>query len=357
VRLRVVHVASGREWRGGQRQVWLLARELQTHGLDQVVVTARRGELARRLSVCGVRVRSATWRAGLDPRVLPPILQELRRPALLHAHDAHALTLAGICATLTRSPLVVTRRVTFPLRRLFFWRRACRIITISRAVGQALVRDGIDRSRLVLIPSALEPAAPAADGAALRTRIGLPQKGQLAVSLGALTPEKDQSTLVSAAAELVQDLPDLHWLIVGDGSLKQSLHQQIVRLGVQNRVHLLGQLEDPHDALAGADVFVLSSVSEGLGSSVLAAMARGVPVVATRVGGIPDLLELGAGVLVEPRDPVQLAAAVRQVLGDADLRDSLTRNAHAALGKYSVDAMAEQVMSVYRSCAHSLDGS
>jgi glycosyltransferase involved in cell wall biosynthesis len=246
--------------------------------------------------------------------------------------------------------------VTFRLKRTFFWRRACRIITISRAVGEALVSDGIDPSKLTLIPSAVDPAPPSSNGVELRTRIGLPQRGQLAVSLGALTPEKDHLTLLAAAARLVRDLPDLHWLIVGEGALDKRLQQEIGQLGVGSRVHLLGQWDDPHDALAAADVFVLSSRSEGLGSSVLAAMARGVPVVATRVGGVPEMLESGSGLLVEPGNSVELAAAVHRVLDDPALGESLARNAHAALGKYSVDAMAEQVVSVYRSCVHTLDG-
>jgi len=101
---------------------------------------------------------------------------------------------------------------------------------------------------------------------------------------------------------------------------------------------------------------VLSSTSEGFGSSVLAAMARGVPVVATRVGGVPDLLANGSGMLVEPQSPEALAGAVRLVLSDSVLRESLAQNARAELPKYTVSAMAERVLSVYRSCAHSLDG-
>jgi glycosyltransferase involved in cell wall biosynthesis len=353
----VVHVASGREWRGGQRQVWLLARELGALGVDQVVITTRDSELARRLRASGVPVRTPAWQAGLDPRVIPSLLHEIRRPAIVHAHDAHALTLAGLCASLTGSPLVVTRRVTFPLRRRFFWRRACRIIVISRAVGEALLSDGLDPSRLVLIPSAVDPAASGYPDVDLRTRLGIPQKGQLAINLGALTPEKDQSTLVAAAAGLVQDLPDLHWVIVGEGPLRKSLQQEITQLGLNHRVHLLGRMDDPHLALNGADVFVLSSSSEGLGSSVLAAMARGIAVVATRVGGVPELLESGAGVLVDPGDPSALAAGVRRTLQDPDLRRQVIRNGRTEVEKFSVRTMAERVLSVYRSCAHSLDGS
>jgi glycosyltransferase involved in cell wall biosynthesis len=353
----VVHVASGREWRGGQRQVWLLARELHSRGVPQVVVTTAQSELARRLLQCGVRVQAATWRAGLDVRVIPPVLRQLRTPAVLHAHDAHALTLGGACASWRGCPLVVTRRVTFPLRRRFFWLRACRIITISTAVHNALVKDGVHPSKLVLIPSAVDPAAAVSDGVDLRTRLSLPGTGQVALSLGSLTPEKDHSTLLSAAHRLVQDLPTLHWVIVGEGPLKSRLQQQIAEHGLSGRVHLLEDMNDPHRALVGADLFVLSSRSEGLGSSVLAAMAAGVPVVATRVGGVPDLLASGGGMLVEAGDAAALAHAVHQVLRDPDLALSLARTARREVGKFSVGAMAEQVLSVYRSCAHSLESS
>jgi glycosyltransferase involved in cell wall biosynthesis len=177
------------------------------------------------------------------------------------------------------------------------------------------------------------------------------------VHLGALTPEKDQGTLIVAAGRLVRDLPDLHWVIVGDGPLRPDLQRQIAGLGLHDRVHLLGALDDPHRALAQADVFVLSSIAEGLGSSVLAAMARGVPVVATRVGGVSDLLKSGSGLMVQPKDPQGLARAVQEVLTQRSVRSSLVEAAGSEIQKYSVAAMADQVLSVYRSCSHSLDGS
>jgi glycosyltransferase involved in cell wall biosynthesis len=172
-----------------------------------------------------------------------------------------------------------------------------------------------------------------------------------------LTPEKDHSTLISAASRLVQDLPDLHWIIIGEGPLRQKLEQQIWESGLTDRVHLWGGLADPHRALAGADLFVLTSTSEGLGSSMLAAIARGVPVIATRVGGIPDVLGAAGGVMIRAGDPAELANAVQRVLGDPTLRQQLTSAAREQLGRFTPDAVAEQVLSVYRSCAHSLDGS
>jgi glycosyltransferase involved in cell wall biosynthesis len=177
------------------------------------------------------------------------------------------------------------------------------------------------------------------------------------VSLGALTPEKDHSTLLEAAALLVRDLPELHWAVIGEGPLRPALQARIAQLGLGERVHLVGQIEDAHLALAGADVFVLSSLAEGLGSSVLAAMALDVPVVATRVGGVPELLEAGAGVLVTAGNPAQIAAAVGRVLLEPGCAAGLADAARRELRKFTVNAMAERVVEVYRSCAHSLEGS
>jgi glycosyltransferase involved in cell wall biosynthesis len=303
-------------------------------------------------------VRSVRWNAGLDPRVLPGLLGELRSSALLHAHDGHALSLAGIAAGLTGTPLVVTRRVTFPLRSRYLWARAHRVIAISEAVRTSLINDGLAAERVVVIPSAVDAAELQSQrGPDVRSRFGLPPAVFVAVSLGSLTPEKGPCALIEAAAQLVRDLPRLHWVIVGEGSLRAMLEARIAERGLHDRVHLVGTLDDPHLALAGADVFVLSSVAEGLGSSVLAAMAMGVPVVATQVGGVPEVLGSDAGLLVPAQDPTSMAAAVRQVLTDPEQAAELVRCARRRLQEFTPDAIARQVAEVYRSFAHSLDGS
>jgi glycosyltransferase involved in cell wall biosynthesis len=254
--------------------------------------------------------------------------------------------------------LVVTRRVTFPLRFKYFWNRAQRVIAISRAVRTVLLEDGLEPERVVVIPSAVDAEElRRLKGPDVRARFGLPKKGQVAVSLGALTPEKDPSTLLEAAAQLVQYLPDLRWVLVGEGPLRHHLETRLTELRLQDRVHLVGYMEDPHQALVGADVFVLSSLAEGLGSSVLAAMALDVPVVATAVGGVPDLLESSAGILVPPGNPASLAAAVRRVLTEPQHAADLRRSARRKVAGFAPDAIARQVAAVYRSFAHSLEGS
>ncbi len=356
---RIVHVASGREWRGGQRQVLLLAQSLARLGVEQVVVTGTRTELARRLRFSGIPIRTTRWTVGLDPRVIPVIIHELRRkPALLHAHDAHSLSLAGLCATLTGTPLVVTRRVDFPLRRRGFWTRAQRVIAISNAVASVLVQGGVAAERISVIHSGISlDGTRMAGRMGVRDRLGLAANTRVAANVAALVGHKDHGTLVNAAKELERRQPDLHWVVAGEGDLRPALEAQIERLGVRGRVHLMGQIVNPEGLIADADVFVMSSRQEGLGTSVLEAMALGIPVASTRAGGLPEMLDDGAGLLVEPGDSAGLARAVERILLEPDTRTRLVEQARSRVLRFTDSRMAEEVRSVYRSCAHSLDGS
>jgi len=334
--------------------VWLLARELaRSRAFPQIIVTGRHTHLVERLRADGVPVRECDWDAGLDPRVLLAIATELRSgPALLHAHDAHALTLAGVVAALSRTPLVVTRRVDFPLRRRGFWRRADRVIAISEAVARVLRDDGIDPRRIVVIHSGVDLAeARRAAPAGFRGDLGLSEGARLAVNVGALVPHKDHSTLLRAAAHLRERFPSLHWAIAGEGPLRGQLENLREQLGLGERVHLLGHVPTPLNLLAEADVFVMSSREEGLGTSVLDAMACGIPVASTTAGGLPEMLADGAGILVPPGEPEALAGAVAALLDDPEKHRAVRDRARMIVQGFSAERMAEQVATVYRSCA------
>ncbi len=361
----VVHVASGREWRGGQRQVWLLARELQRAGVSQVVITGTGTELAFRVKQEGVRVHSATWTMGIDLRVLGPLVKELRAgAALVHAHDSHAVTLAGLGSLLSHVPplayvpLVATRRVDFHLKRPGLWRRASRVIAVSAAVADVLCEDGIDSNRVVVVHSGIDlEAARQAGPIGVRDRLNLPADATIACTIGALVPHKDHVTLVHAARRLIGRFPGLHWVIAGDGELRPLLTWLIGELGLGDRVHLLGQVGHPLKLIADSDIYVMSSREEGLGTSVLDAMARGIPVASTSAGGLPEMLHEGAGILVPPRNPEALAGAVERILCDEVLRRRLVEKASRVVEGFSAERMAAEVHSVYRSVAPLLDGS
>jgi glycosyltransferase involved in cell wall biosynthesis len=355
---RVIHLASGREWRGGQNQVLLLARALAARqDIEQIVVTGQRTLLEARLREAGVPVRTVRWKAGVSLAALAGTLAEVvRGPSLLHAHDAHAVTIAGVAGLLTGSPYLATRRVDFHLRRPALWRRAARIIAISEAVKRVLVSDGVAADRIVRVHSGIDlEAVRRTRSGSIRKELGLPPDAPLAVAVGALVEHKDHTTLVAAAAALRDRKPTLHWAIAGEGPLRGALESQIAAQSLGDRVHLLGQLAEPLRLIAAAEVFVMSSKEEGLGTSVLDAMALDVPIAATAAGGIPEMLDPGAGLLTPPGDGTALAASVAQILDDADLRAELIRHAQNRVEHFSATAMAEGVLSVYRSTAENVD--
>jgi glycosyltransferase involved in cell wall biosynthesis len=332
----------------------LLARELARLGdVEQVVVTGAGGELARRVAGDGIAVHPVRWTAGLDPRVLPAVIAEIRAGgSVLHAHDAHAVTLAGISSWLTRTPLVATRRVVFPLKHSVVWKRARRVIAISGAVRDVLLADGIAANRITVIPSGIsldDTRAPAPLG--IRSHLRLGSDATIAVNVAALTGEKDHATLLRAAAALRDRHPGLHWVVAGEGPLRREIERRRDALGLSSRVHLLGHIPDPVRLIADADVYVMSSSQEGLGTSVLDAMARGIPVAATAAGGLPDLLSDGAGLLVTPGDFSALADAVDRILTDQTLRRALIDRANHAVQRFTARRMAADTVSVYRSCA------
>ncbi len=213
-----------------------------------------------------------------------------------------------------------------------------------------LVADGLDPARITTVPSGIDvESVRGVRPGAIRQELGLPGTGPLAVAVGALVGHKDHATLVRAAGLLRDRRPELHWAIAGEGPLRGALEAQIGALSLHHRVHLLGHLSEPLRLVASADVLVMSSREEGLGTSVLDAMALDVPIAATRGGGIPEMLHGGAGLLSPPGDSAALADSVDRLLGDTVLRESVRHQARTRVSQFTAAAMAEGVLAVYRS--------
>jgi len=348
--VRVLHVDSGREFRGGQNQVRLLARELAREpGVEQRLVTRRGSELARRATAEGVAVREIPWALGLDPRAWWRLVVEALAwpPDLIHAHNNHAATVAVWARRFldyasTAPRVVATRRVVFPVRRGSALRHADAVVAISDAVRATLVAAGFPPGEVKVVPSGIDPGEVRLAAAAsldLRATLGLPAGAPIAANVAELEPAKDHRTLIRAARAARADRPDLHWVIAGDGPERQALAAEVRRLDLADRVHLIGYASQADALLRESDVVVMSSRAEGLGTVVLHALALGKPVVATAAGGLPEI--------VPPRWLVPV--------GDAD---ALARRVIEALDhpapiplpeQYTASAMAAGVLAVYRS--------
>jgi len=346
--IRVLHVASGREWRGGERQVWFLARALAAQSVEQTLLTCRGSELARRVSAAGVRVIEVDWDLGLDPRALYSIICERRAsPALVHAHDGHALRLSLWSGA---NPVVATRRVVFPVRSGGTWTKVSRVIAISGAVEAVLVRGGVARDRISVIPDGIPVSEiAAAIPSNVRAAQGWPADAPLVACIAALTPEKGHHTLIEAAALLAARMPEVRWALAGDGPQHARLAQHAEEAGLARRIAFLGHIDYVDQLIAEATVVASAATSEGLGSTLLDAMALGRPIVATAVGGVPELLAPGGGVLVPNGDAAALAREIEHVLRDPAAAGAMSAAGRRAVQAYDVGGMAERTIGVYRS--------
>jgi glycosyltransferase involved in cell wall biosynthesis len=269
--------------------------------------------------------------------------------------------LALSMSTLPAQPrLVASRRVDFHLRSsaLSRWkyRQVDCFICASEAIRTMLVGDGIPRQRTVTVHEGIDLArVKAAPPAELHKELWLPHDAPLVGNVAALVPHKGQKYLIDAAARLLREALDTRVIIAGQGELHTALAHQIKHHHLEKHVILAGFRPDVLSLHKAFDVFVMSSVTEGLGTSLLDAMACSRPVVATRVGGIPEVVIDGeTGLLVPPRDPEALAAAIVRLVRDRCLREKMGAAGRARVeSAFSAEHMVNNTLRVYERVAHS----
>ena len=359
--MRSIHIDTARSWRGGQSQVLMTVTGLAEAGEQPVLVAHDAGELRRRASE-GLRFIGFSPRSEFDIHAgwqLSRVVRELE-PDVVHAHDPMAVSLTAMAlqmsAPLGRRPLVVaSRRVDFHLKRHAFskWKygHVDVFIAASEVIRTILVADGIPEDRIEVVHDGVNVAAidkqPIVDAHAT---FWLPHGAPVVANVAALAAHKGQKHLVAAAARVVRELPDTRFLIIGDGELREPLERQIRDLGLERHVMLTGFRTDVVGVLKSIDVFAMSSVTEGLGSAILEAMACSRAVVATRAGGIPEaVIDEQTGVLVPPQDEAALADGIVRVLSDDARRDEFGRaGRQRVIDAFSVDRLVARTSEVYR---------
>jgi L-malate glycosyltransferase len=357
--LRVAHLDTGREWRGGQGQVLALMRGLARRG-HTVLLLAPDGPLAERARADGLEVERWRPRGEVDVAAVFSAARRMRRfgADVMHAHSAHAHTTGVPAAHMARVPVaVVSRRVDFDVAvnvfsRLKYTFPVDRYLCISRGVLEVMVRGGIPRDRLALVPSGVELPRPVfgEPGVAdLRALVGAAPGAPVVGTVAALAGHKDHATLLESVPAVVARVPGVRFAWVGEGECRPALERRIAELGLGGVVRLLGFREDAQALLEQFTLFALPSHLEGLCTSLLDAQALGVPIVATRVGGIPDVVRDGAsGRLVPAREPAALAAAIVEALEDGALRASWASAGRVSVRDFTADRMVERTLEEYR---------
>lgn len=356
--MKVVHLETGTHLYGGAIQVLLLVEGLEARGIKNVLVVPS-----------GSRVEEEATRRGLPVRALPLLgeadvtfpfrfrkLLKGESPTLVHLHSRRgADTLGALTTKLLGIPSVLSRRVDNPEAGWSLgakYRLYDAVITISRAIREVLVEQGVPAQKIHTVHSALDPAPfqGRCNGEAFRAEFGLGPGTSVVGMAAQFISRKGHLVLLDAVPSVLAEYPDTRFILFGRGPLLEKVRAGIRERGLQERVLLPGFRDDLASLLPCLDVLVHPATREGLGIILLQASAAGIPIVATRAGGIPEAVSDGEnGLLVAPGDPAELADALTTVLSDPNRSAAMGASGRGMVrDRFSVDRMVEGNLAVYR---------
>ena len=337
------HINLARGFRGGERQTELLIRHLGKQGLDQLLVARHGQPLIERLEdtprLALVPVRGNAFSAMLATR----------GSALIHAHESHGAHGAYLRHCLSRIPYVLTRRVSNIPHGDFFTRRVYRHASMNACVAGSVGKNLTDYEpdvRTCVIHSAVSQLK--VDSVAV-ARLRAAHQGKFLVGhVGALDDKtKGQTYIIRAARELQYSHPHIHFLLIGGGSDEDWLRGEARDLG---NLSFVGFVNNVGDYLSILDVFILPSNIEGIGGVLLDAMQFGLPVVASRVGGLPEIVHDGEnGFLIQPHNPQQINEAILRLHDDRHLRQAMGAHGKEFVSNFTPDKMAGKYLELYES--------
>jgi len=371
--MKSLHIDTERTWRGGEQQVFYILEGLRARGLPAALLAQPDSRMLERARAAGMDARPFPMAGEADLAAAWRLARLLRRERfeILHCHTphAHSIAIAALCLVprACRPRLAVARRVDFSIRHAGDWvglrrlKYSCpdRILAVSGAVREVLLRDGVEARKIAVVREGIdvERIERAPDRAQqVRQMLGIRAGERIVANVAALTAHKGQRYLVAAVPAIRAARPDARVVIFGEGELRPELEAQARALGLGDGLLLTGfrPPEEIPSILKAIDVFVLSSVEEGLGTSLFDAMAAGAPIAATRAGGIPEIVREGeTGLLVPPRDPGALADAVVRLLNDAVLSRRLAEAAACFVrAEGTKERMVEETVRAYEDLLH-----
>ncbi|MCK4413482.1 MAG: glycosyltransferase [Candidatus Eisenbacteria sp.] len=361
---RVIHLIKATGIAGAERHLLDLLPELRARECDArlLVLVEPREPLPGFLDAAherGVPAESLVIRGDCDVGLWARLVRHFRRerPTIVHTHLIHADFHGIPAARHARVPTVVTtrhdgndfrRRLPIRIVNRWLWRRVDAGIAASHAL-QRFSRD-VEGARVpIRVIHHGIAAIPPEDPGAVRAALGLARDALVVGIVSRLTEQKGVADGIDAFAAVASSNPQASLLIAGDGPARRSLERHAEALGPRARVRFLGWRTDSRAVIAALDLLIAPSLREGFGLGVLEAMARGVPVLATRVGGIPEIVIDGeTGLLVPPADPRALAGGLGRLLADPALRTQLgAAGLDRARGYFSLERMADQTLAVY----------
>lgn len=356
--LRALHVESGRNLYGGAAQVFYLLQGLRDRGVESLLVCDVGSDVGRACAQVGIAAREIRIRGDLDVLFFARLIGIIRdfQPDVVHLHSRRgADVLGGLAGRLCGAKVVLSRRVDNPESRLVVRLKYSiyhRVIAISDGIRRLLVAEGLAESKVALARSAIDTSSfPEAVSRETFLRTFDLDESSLTIAVVAqLIRRKGQALLLGILPELAAAYPQVRILFFGKGADEARLREQARALGVADRCRFAGFRPDVKAFLPHVDVVAHPATMEGLGISLIEAAYCGAPIVASAVGGIPEIARDGCnGYLVPPNDGAALARALLALLGDERLRCQMGAAGREIVEReFLVDTMVESNLSVYR---------
>lgn len=360
-KIKVLHLDSGRGWRGGQRQVYYLLEELvKIQNLEVFLSSPLDSPLSLKVAELGVPVFSANIHRIIDVFSIMKLRGFINKNKIqiIHCHCGHSHSFGYVLSLLTNVKVVATRRVDFVPKGSFINKKKycspniTKNIAISNAIRNILKDYGVPEERLEIIPSCIPMKKignkqEARNG--LINELKLSEDSVLIGSLAHFAEHKGQTFMIKAAEKIIQKNNKVHFILGGEGDLKKSIEKEVQEKGLADHFYFLGFREDVDELNLAFDYFIMTSIEEGLCSSIIDAMMAETTVVATNAGGIPDLvINDKTGYLAQKGDPISIADTVLKAI-DADNSD-IIKNAKAhIINGFTTKVMSEKYQALYQS--------
>jgi glycosyltransferase involved in cell wall biosynthesis len=353
--MKILFVDLEREWRGGQSQALLTLRGLRERGHEVVLLAAQDSPLAERASKAGIVVKQVP-RFALRAWAADSLAKLSRKEnfALAHLNEPHALTSAWLGGLHRRMPLLLSRRIGFPLQKNWVsqarFRAVQRFLANSENVAHSLMDSGVAANRISIVNEGVEiPALPDAGmRARARKRWGIADTEFLFGCVSVLVPEKGQRHLIEALPQVRQKHPSARLLLAGDGACRKELESLALRLKQKDAVHFAGFVTNVEEVYAALDAFVFPSEFEGLGTALQTAMAAALPSISTSRGALREVVDNGRTALVVEPNAQEFAEKMILLMETPELRGRLALAAREEItAKFSADRMVTNTILVY----------
>ena len=358
--IRVLHLSSESTWRGGEQQIIYLVEETRKLGVEAVVACKEDSAVAKYCEENDLPYYALAFRSAYDFSTAREIIKitEIEHFDLIQTHTSKSHTMSVIAGLIgLRPPQIMTRRVDFPVKDNWFSRfkynysKIARIICISETIRKITEPDIKDKSKLVTIHSGTdtEKFAPYKNSNWLRRKYGLSEETIIIGNTSAISNQKDYPTFIETAQWIMRRELDVRFFIIGDGPQREEIEALVETKGLSDKIQFTGFRKNIKEVLPSLDLFLFTSQTEGLGTSVLDAMAAGVPVVATNAGGVSEMVNHKKnGMLCAIKNSECLSRSALRILDTPEYAAELVEEGYKTVRNFSKEKTAARTLELYK---------